>query len=191
MTPAIALFILGAILIRAGWKNQGIRDAVLGTDDTLPTGNVPTLQSAGSPTTPGVGGNLASGDLPHGGGGTTPKDIIDQIVVPLARSHGIMVTAATVEAANHRHSPMTLSGNVSDHNGPPEVRWAADMPTGTGKPTTQADALARDLAARFDIPWSGSGAKSATHGGFRYQLLYRTLVGGNHFNHVHFGVRKA
>jgi hypothetical protein len=51
------------------------------------------------------------------------------------------------------------------------------------------DALARSLAKRFDIPWSGAGLVNATHGGYRYQLIYRTNLGGNHFNHVHFGVR--
>jgi hypothetical protein len=56
-------------------------------------------------------------------------------------------------------------------------------------PTPEMDKLARSLAKRFDIPWSGSGLVSAVHGGYRYQLIYRTTQGGNHFNHVHFGVR--
>lgn len=51
------------------------------------------------------------------------------------------------------------------------------------------DKLARRLAQRFDIPRSGSGLVNATHGGYRYQLIYRAMEGGNHFNDVHFGVR--
>jgi hypothetical protein len=35
----------------------------------------------------------------------------------------------------------------------------------------------------------GLRPREAAHGGYRYQLIYRTYEGGNHFNHVHFGVR--
>jgi hypothetical protein len=118
----------------------------------------------------------------------TPKHIIDTIVVPLAAKNG-MVTGKTpemVEQQNAGHSKMTSSNNLSDHAGPGGTRWAADMSNGQS-PTKEMDALARDLAKRFDIPWSGSGAISATHNGIRYQMIYRSNVGGNHYNHVHFG----
>jgi hypothetical protein len=119
----------------------------------------------------------------------SPKAIIDAIVIPLARKNGIMVTPASVEAANKAHSLNTTSGKRSDHKGPPSVAWAADMSNG-GSPTPQMDALAADLAATFGIPWSGSGLVNHTAGGYRYQLIYRTNEGGNHFNHVHLGVKK-
>ena len=82
----------------------------------------------------------------------------------------------------------TNTGNRSDHQGPPNVAWAADISNG-GSPTPEMDKLARSLAHRFGIPWSGSGLVNATIGGYRYQLIYRTTQGGNHFNHVHFGVK--
>lgn len=186
MTPGLALFILAAVLIRAGWKNQKLVDAALGRDTRRNTGNVPEVNVAASDATP----NPGYSDLPHGAGGTTPQSIIDEIVIPMAQGHGINVTPASVTAANHRHSPRTLSGNISDHNGPPSRAWAADMSNGNS-PTPEMDALARDLAHQFGIPWNGSGAKSVTRDGFRYQLIYRSLVGGNHFNHVHFGVKRV
>ena len=62
------------------------------------------------------------------------------------------------------------------------------MSNGTS-PTPQMDALAKELARVFDIDWSGSGAVSATHKGRRFQLIYRSDVGGDHYNHVHFGIR--
>jgi hypothetical protein len=68
------------------------------------------------------------------------------------------------------------------------VAWAADISNGSS-PTPEMDKLARMLAKRFDIPWTGSGLVNAVHGGYRYQLIYRTMAGGNHYNHVHFGVR--
>jgi hypothetical protein len=91
------------------------------------------------------------------------------------------------DAANAAHGP-TNTGNRSDHQGPGNVAWAADISNG-GSPTPEMDKLARSLAQRFGIPWSGAGLVNATHGGYRYQLIYRTMEGGNHFNHVHFGVK--
>jgi hypothetical protein len=117
----------------------------------------------------------------------TPKHIVDGIVLPIAQQCGINRSVAENDAANARHGP-TNTGGTSDHQGPGHVAWAADISNG-GSPTPEMDKLARRLADRFDIPWSGSGLVTATHGGYRYQLIYRTMQGGNHFNHVHFGVR--
>ena len=116
-----------------------------------------------------------------------PKHIIDTIVLPIAWECGINRTVAMNDAGNAAHGT-TNTGNRSDHQGPPHVAWAADISNG-GSPTPEMDKLARSLAQRFGIPWSGSGLVNATHGGYRYQLIYRTNQGGNHFNHVHFGVK--
>lgn len=118
--------------------------------------------------------------------GLTAKQVIDRLVLPIAARSGIHLTAEQVTAANAVHGP-TVTGGRSDHQGPPDVAWAADMSNGTTTP--QEDRLAQALADRFGIPWTGSGLVSATHGGYRFQLIYRTLEGGDHFNHVHFGVR--
>lgn len=116
-----------------------------------------------------------------------PKHIIDAIVLPIAQECGINRTVAMNDAGNAAHGT-TNTGNRSDHQGPPNVAWAADMSNGSN-PTPEMDKLARSLAQRFGIPWTGSGLVNATHGGYRYQLIYRTTQGGNHFNHVHFGVK--
>ncbi len=116
-----------------------------------------------------------------------PKHIIDAIVLPIAWQCGINRTVAMNDAGNAAHGT-TNTGNRSDHQGPPNVAWAADISNG-GSPTPEMDKLARSLAQRFGIPWSGSGLVNATIGGYRYQLIYRTMQGGNHFNHVHFGVK--
>lgn len=118
----------------------------------------------------------------------TPKQVIDQIVLPIARRNGINRSVAQNDAANRSHGP-TSSGGVSDHQGPPSKRWAADISNGSS-PTKEMDAVARALAQRFGLSWSGSGAVSGTKSGFRFQLIYRSNVGGNHFNHVHIGVAK-
>jgi hypothetical protein len=130
----------------------------------------------------------AAADRPFSGAiEGTPKHIIDAIVLPIARSCGINRTTVENDAANARHG-VTVTGGRSDHQGPPTVAWAADISNG-GSPTPEMDRLARRLAQRFGIDWRGSGLVNAAHSGYRFQLIYRTYVGGNHFNHVHFGVR--
>jgi hypothetical protein len=117
----------------------------------------------------------------------TPKEIIDTIVLPIANANGITRTIDQNDMANAMHGP-TVNGGRSDHQGPPDVAWAADMSNGTA-PTPEMDKLAVALAKRFGIPWTGAGLVSVTHGKYRFQLIYRTMEGGNHFNHTHFGVR--
>jgi hypothetical protein len=133
-----------------------------------------------------AGGVISKFQIPMGG---TPKEIIDKYVIPIAIAHGMTqgINAEAVTEANARHGP-TVDGNRSDHQGPPNFAWADDMSNGTS-PTPQMDALAQNLADVFSIPWTGSGSSSSYIGGYRFQMLYRTLIGGNHYNHVHFGVR--
>jgi hypothetical protein len=127
----------------------------------------------------------------------TPKEVIDRYVLPIARRVGVPVTADSVEAANAAHSELTTSGNVSDHKGPPDHAWAADMSdkwdSASGSPNMTH--LATVLAKVFKVPgWTGSGLVNNEHSvigacAYRLQLIYLTNDGGNHFNHVHFGIR--
>lgn len=131
-----------------------------------------------------IGGDTAQG---------TPKQIIDDVVLPLARRilKKPSLTPEAVEQANGAHSTNVAGTNrVSWHKGPPAQQWAADMSNGT-HPTPQMDNLAKQLAELFKLQWNGSGAVSGQDpdGQYKYQMLYRTLIGGNHFNHVHFGVK--
>lgn len=139
----------------------------------------------------------ASGEKLHGADIRTmaPKKVIDKYVLPIARKHGINVTPSSVEQANARHGP-TVSGGRSDHQGPPSYAWAADMSNGS-HPTPQMDALARDLGDLFGIKVSFGSAPLSGQiwegniAGFRVQIIYRTMSGGDHTNHVHCGLRKT
>jgi len=122
--------------------------------------------------------------LGHGPIEGSPKHIIDTIALPIAAACGIHVWPATIAVWNARHGP-TSTGLRSDHQGAPEVAWAADLSNGTNV-TPQMDELARRLAHRFDIPWGGSGVANAYHHGYRFQMLYRTA---DHYNHVHIGIK--
>ena len=126
---------------------------------------------------------------PQGGGRSrsTPRNVIDLDIVPLATQLGFQVSSGTIAAANRRHGP-TVSGGRSDHQGSGKDTWAADI---SGRSAKEMDALARAIAKRFGIPWKGAGAVTYTANGYRYQLIHKSNVGGNHFGHVHIGVRKV
>jgi len=80
---------------------------------------------------------------------------------------------------------LTSSGNVSDHT------WggAVDLSNG-GAPTPQMDAAWRWFAQVL-----GGGAPSgfveSFSGGAIKQMLYRTNIGGNHFNHIHIALLES
>lgn len=190
MFLAIIIIGLGAALVTSALKGISLLDVLAGNfGDTLnPAGG------RGGTLNPNAGDpNQSPGSDAAQSGAVTgsPKNIIDTVVAPLARKHGMVTgrNAAMIAAANAAHGP-TVNGTRSDHQGPGNLAWAADMSNGTS-PTPEMDALARDLAAVFGLDWNGSGAVSGTYKGYRVQLIYRSNVGGNHFNHVHFGIRVA
>lgn len=120
----------------------------------------------------------------------SPKQIIDSKVVPVAHEIGFKnYTVGSITAANHRHGA-TVSGSRSDHQGPPNRAWAADL-SNSSHPTPEMDRLAADLAKCFGLKWNGSGIVNRYKDGYRIQMIYRSSVGGNHFNHVHIGIRRV
>jgi hypothetical protein len=125
----------------------------------------------------------------------TASDVIEQLVLPIGRKHGLHTSLGAplnrdnVFAANATHGP-TSSGGRSNHQGPPDTNWAVDMGMGTSQPTPQMDGCADELARRF-----GFTVHQHTHSypfnenpkskGFTFELGYRT---DGHYDHVHFGV---
>ena len=117
-----------------------------------------------------------------------PKHIIDAIVLPIAQECGINRTVAMNDAGKRRAwddehgQPLGPSGAAQRGVGRRyEQRQQPDSRDG------QARALAC-AALRHPVDRLPD-CVNATHGGYRYQLIYRTTQGGNHFNHVHFGVK--
>jgi lysophospholipase L1-like esterase len=134
--------------------------------------------ACGVPVAPGSLGELSG----------TPEQIVNRVVL-YAHDHGFpAVTPASVRAANDAHSILTTSGNQSDHKGPPDVAWAADI--GNGVTTREEDQLARTLATAFELTWPGAGLVTGGTAEYRIQLIYRTCGGGDHFTHVHIGVKR-
>lgn len=114
----------------------------------------------------------------------TAEDVVNE-VIDYAHANGFPnVTRSSVRAANAEHGP-TIDGGRSDHQGPPETAWAADISNGVSTP--EEAALAKAIAEAFGIPWDGAGLVTHETGGYRLQLIHNTMEGGDHYDHVHFG----
>ena len=115
----------------------------------------------------------------------TPLKFINY-VISWAQENGFPhVTPESVRAANAVHGP-TISGGRSDHQGPPDVAWAADISNGSS-PTPEMAHLAAWICKLCGIPWSGAGLVNGSFNGMRIQVIYKTDEGGDHFDHVHAG----
>jgi hypothetical protein len=107
-------------------------------------------------------------------------------VEALARLSGLPVVSVK------RERRTTASGGVSDHWAGCEECFANDL--GTTAPA--GDAAASRIATAIGGPgytdWgSTGGVLNIERCGIRFQLLWRTFVGGNHWDHIHIGARRV
>lgn len=97
-------------------------------------------------------------------------------------ANGLTVSSAKRETKN------TKSGGISDHWVGNKNAYAYDM----AGSVAQMDEAIKDLLEVFGVRWGGGEViKNFYRNGYRIQILYRTYVGGNHFNHIHIGVKKV
>ena len=90
-----------------------------------------------------------------------------------------------------RERRSTASGGVSDHWTGCAECFANDL----GATAPAGDAAASRIATTIGGPgyanWgSTGGVLNVERCGIRFQLLWRTYVGGNHWNHIHIGARR-
>lgn len=122
--------------------------------------------------------NILGGGLgPPGGGRGGAQDPVSRAAA-LGRRNGLTVTS--------RKRSNGSSG--SDHHVSQRRSDAVDLSNGNN-PTTEMDRTARQIASLIGVSNWQWGVLNRTVNGYRVQLIYRTNVGGNHFNHVHVGVR--
>jgi hypothetical protein len=90
----------------------------------------------------------------------------------------------TGELANARASASVSRPNHdSNREGAP---YAYDLDDCSA---AQIDSTAKAIASAFGLPdWEG--VVTAYRGRYRVELLYRTMVGGDHYSHVHAGIRR-
>jgi len=175
---------ISAAAIRAGGPSISGSPLGPGPADLQPAGApAPLADTPGDDPAGGCGDPVAAGELGELSG--TPEQIVNRVVL-YANGHGFPdVSVQSVRAANDRHSPLTSSNNPSDHKGPPDHAWAADISNGA-LPTPAMDELAATIASAFGIAWEGAGLINHTSNGYRMQLIYRAA---EHYDHVHFGVK--
>jgi hypothetical protein len=112
------------------------------------------------------------------GGGLAGSDAPIRKAMQIGIRNGLTIT-----------STKRSSGNAtSDHHLSQTRSSAADMSNGSS-PTPQMDRTAREIATLLGHPEFRSGNLRVNIHGYRVQMLWRTNIGGNHFNHVHVGVR--
>lgn len=140
----------------------------------LPDGTPSTVTKPAMPTD-------TTGFVPGGGWGGSKNLATD--LAKIGEKLGLKVTS------EKRATKLSASGIPSDHWTGSKNSYAYDLSNGTTTP--QEDRSASAIAAALGVPnWKG-GVLNVTKGGYRYQVLYKTMVGGNHFNHVHVGVKKV
>lgn len=112
------------------------------------------------------------------GGGFAGSEAPILRAVRIGKRNGLTVT-----------SMKRSSGSTgSDHHTSQGRSFAADLSNGSS-PTAEMDRVCARLAKLLGHPEFGAGVLNVQAGSLRFQLLYRTDVGGNHFNHVHIGCR--
>jgi hypothetical protein len=111
-------------------------------------------------------------------------------------AHSVAAAFASIAAAagplrvtsEKRETQRTASGGVSDHWVGSRSAYAYDL----AGSVEQMDRAARALMRALGVSWDGGPIVfNRTRFGYRLQILYRTNVGGNHFDHIHIGVRRV
>lgn len=113
-------------------------------------------------------GNIPGGDVSSNGGGPFGSGAGFGPMTELAKRMGLQASSGRTN-----HGTNTVNGNRSDHS------WggAVDYSNGS-QPTPEMD--------RWAAFWGNPGLAGVANGPSPIkQMLYRTMIGGNHFNHVH------
>jgi hypothetical protein len=92
----------------------------------------------------------------------------------------------------------TRSGFTSDHYEGNKIAYAADFGLNTtfnsnaDSATNFAIKVARNAGGNVSSwqPYVGTSFKINTSDGYRIQIIWQSNVGGNHYDHVHVGVKK-
>jgi len=139
----------------------------------------PSQAASKAPSSPAQG----NGSIKYQSG--TPRLKHPSIQGALRDTSSILGQPLTVGTSTN-HSKYTTSGNVSDHY----VGNGADVPA-TGQALTrmgQAALQALGMSPAEARRQTG-GLFNLTKNGKRYQVIFNTTQGGNHYNHLHIGVR--
>lgn len=98
-----------------------------------------------------------------------------------------------------RNKRNTASGGMSDHYTGNSIAYACDFGLSStfkgnkSAATNFAIAVGRNAGVNIQSwdPYVGKHLVTNTQDGFRVQIIWLSNVGGNHYDHVHLGVRKG
>jgi hypothetical protein len=178
--------------VQAGEESPDITPILAMIKPSVPTqsiGQAPTTDPTSSAPTalppPGnlPAGSVDSGKLVRGGAGGNWGGALDKALQ-------LQALAGITPSSQKRSRQNTASGGVSDHWAGSTSSYAIDLPGTPGDGRT--DKAAQRIVAALGGPknWGG-GNFVTTIGGYRYQVIWKSNVGGNHYDHIHVGVRKA
>jgi hypothetical protein len=159
---------------------SGLTNAVAAQPELAapPAAPVPP-SSTGAPVPQGTSWQQWVGDIEKRQGPSEPhKPAILQFVGRIGQMAGQVLTPW----GNESHSLTTVNGTPSAH----AHGWAVDVPS-SGKALTRLGQTAL-IAAGADPVW----ARKQTGGLFNiggYQIIFNTNTGGNHYDHLHVGIR--
>jgi len=156
-------------------QKRAQEDAQARADDVLGTGDEDDFSDDDEPDTRAGSARFAA---PGGGFAGSEAPILR--AVRIGKRNGLTVT-----------SMKRSSGSTgSDHHTSQGRSFAADLSNGSS-PTAEMDRVCGRIAKLLGHPEFNGGVLNVQAGSLRFQLLYRTDVGGNHFNHVHIGCRAS
>lgn len=150
---------------------------------SAPTGTPDMNTVMGDTTTALPAGAVDSGKLLNGGAGGNWGGALSQAV-------RLQKLAGITPSSQKRSRRNTASGGVSDHWVGSTSSYAMDLPGSPGDGRTDAAAQRIVRALGGPANWGG-GNFVTTRNGYRYQVIWKSNVGGNHYDHIHVGVRRA
>lgn len=173
-----------------GWRNQRIADG----SNEFPFPGVKRLRAKYAADRPDSEGDPGYQGPVSGGGGGGGMAVGSPGSISAGGGYG--GTEGICKALTHgtglswtdkRATKYTTTGSVSDHAFICEKCYAQD---GKGS-VTDMDRAARTIMSRLGAEYRGGTIEhTTTKNGYRIQVLYKTMLGGNHYTHIHVGVRK-
>lgn len=150
---------------------------MLSTGGALISGQVPGT-AVGLPEGPVDSGKLVRGGVGGNWGGSM------NLALQLQQLAGI------TPSSQKRSRQRTASGGVSDHWAGSKNSYAIDLPgtPGDGKTDLAAQRIVEALGGGKN--WGGGNYKT-DYNGYRVQVIWKSMDGGNHYDHIHIGVRKG
>jgi 3D (Asp-Asp-Asp) domain-containing protein len=196
------------------WGTRSTRLGLTPAQAEIPGGGKPVLRPpGGGPVSSGetydVGCTEGAGDLSFSGErgeaqvasyALAPKPIVIRYVQHI---HGIVGGPPIVITSGTRPGDTTTSGNVSDHS----YGMAADLgntangfPYARGRPEpSRGDRIAAAAMViagmkggpAYELARSGGAHTLCAKNSLRVQVIWRSDVGGDHYDHVHVGLRQG